>query len=982
MELFKLLGKIAVDGTVANQEIDKVTGNASGSSKSMGKSFTTMAKVVSGAIASIAFGKLTNNMIHAADVIQQESSMFSAVFGDNADAVMVDVERLAGDIGKLPGQLAPAFTKMSMSWMGAGKDMATATALTEQQIRLAADASAFFGGSIAETNDKMTQWLKGNTAVGPSLGIVAQQADIAAYYTDKTGKSWEDLNAEGRKLARLDFTENWFANTGVLGYAEENSKSLANSTNMLSFAWKDFLSIPGGPLLEKKIKVVDALKNAIVWLTETIRESTSVTSFLMNVWDSLSGTIQNVVIAVGILTVGFTAQYIAMNKIYFKYIAIKKLMALKIAVTKGLALALGGLKTAFAILTGPIGLITMAIAGLVIGMRHLWTTNEGFRNFVIGAWENITNIISKSIETIKSLFNDWDGTIVSLGQTFLDFFKNADPEQLMEKFKKLIPAIIGILIGGIPALLLKGTMMISAIADGMGVSVPELLAKVSEMIISVIDKIVESLPEFLQQGIEILTSIIEGMTAMLPEILETVILIVTTIIEQFVELLPLILGVGIEFLVALIDGILDTLPVLIETAILITDTLISTVISLLPVILQTGMDILFALISGIVEILPMLISTALELIATLVRVLIENLPQIISAGWEILKALIKGILELKYRLTKVAIELIIELVKTLVSGVKDLHQAGRDLVRGLIDGIKSMFGAVGRTAKDLGRRVLDGVKGFLKINSPSRVMRDQVGKPIAQGVADGIDADTKNIDRSMDNMNKVMTQSADTGAKNVSREFVEMRNSINKTVNEIPPIVARAMAAMNKALSSGMRTANSIVREGVRVLNNTMSTLRDSFHFAGLNAMRGLNQGLLNGRAQVMNTARNIANDVAKTMRQALDINSPSRVMMEIGKFAGEGLEIGLNDSISDVRQVSRALSASVIPQSGQSSFASVGSSNEMAELLVLFKDFVNLIKSGAVGVYMDSEQVGGIMNTAIDKNLGANQKWADMGVL
>ena len=64
----------------------------------------------------------------------------------------------------------------------------------------------------------------------------------------------------------------------------------------------------------------------------------------------------------------------------------------------------------------------------------------------------------------------------------------------------------------------------------------------------------------------------------------------------------------------------------------------------------------------------------------------------------------------------------------------------------------------------------------------------------------------------------------------------------------------------------------------------------------GRNIMSGLNQGLLNGESGVMSTARRIALNIARTMRDALDINSPSRVMREqIGRFIPEGVAAGID---------------------------------------------------------------------------------------
>lgn len=60
----------------------------------------------------------------------------------------------------------------------------------------------------------------------------------------------------------------------------------------------------------------------------------------------------------------------------------------------------------------------------------------------------------------------------------------------------------------------------------------------------------------------------------------------------------------------------------------------------------------------------------------------------------------------------------------------------------------------------------------------------------------------------------------------------------------------------------------------------------------------GLIAGLAAKKSQVIETARGIATAVASTIRGCLQIASPSRVMMEIGRYTGEGFEIGLSDSL------------------------------------------------------------------------------------
>lgn len=66
--------------------------------------------------------------------------------------------------------------------------------------------------------------------------------------------------------------------------------------------------------------------------------------------------------------------------------------------------ATGLLGTVFTVLTGPIGIIGAAIAGLVTVFVTLYNTNEGFRTAVQNIWESIKNGVIAIIEGIKQAF--------------------------------------------------------------------------------------------------------------------------------------------------------------------------------------------------------------------------------------------------------------------------------------------------------------------------------------------------------------------------------------------------------------------------------------------------------------------------------------------------------------------------------------------------------------------------------------------------
>lgn len=104
----------------------------------------------------------------------------------------------------------------------------------------------------------------------------------------------------------------------------------------------------------------------------------------------------------------------------------------------------------------------------------------------------------------------------------------------------------------------------------------------------------------------------------------------------------------------------------------------------------------------------------------------------------------------------------------------DLWQIGKDVINGFVEGIKSMFRAVKDAISNLASMVTDGLKGALKIKSPSRVMMG-IAKWIPAGVAKGIEDNTKQVDEAMANM-------VDTNIDNpIVDDLNNAFNSVGKT---------------------------------------------------------------------------------------------------------------------------------------------------------------------------------------------------------
>lgn len=106
-------------------------------------------------------------------------------------------------------------------------------------------------------------------------------------------------------------------------------------------------------------------------------------------------------VAMGILTGIVTALAVA-----FGILAGSLLIT---GIVNALTFAIGLLGGAFTILTSPISLIVIAIAGLVAGFLYLWNNCEGFRTFFINLWTQIQTAIKPVLDVIVNDFKQaWE----------------------------------------------------------------------------------------------------------------------------------------------------------------------------------------------------------------------------------------------------------------------------------------------------------------------------------------------------------------------------------------------------------------------------------------------------------------------------------------------------------------------------------------------------------------------------------------------
>ena len=126
------------------------------------------------------------------------------------------------------------------------------------------------------------------------------------------------------------------------------------------------------------------------------------------------------------------------------------------------------------------------------------------------------------------------------------------------------------------------------------------------------------------------------------------------------------------------------------------------------------------------------------------------------------------------------------MVDNIINAVKNLPSQmasiGKNIVEGVWNGITGMGSWLIDKVSSFFSGIVDGAKKALGIHSPSRVMRDQVGKYMAQGVGVGFENESDNLEKSMNkNLNDIVTKMQATVSMERLRAVPTGVTSINNT---------------------------------------------------------------------------------------------------------------------------------------------------------------------------------------------------------
>lgn len=430
MEIFKLLGTIAIDNAQANQAIDETAEKAESGSQRTSSAFETIggvakrigtAVLTTGAALGGAWlaaiegtreyraqmGLLDAAFLasgHSSTEAKNTYSALNAVLGDTEQAVeaaqhiamIADNEKEMNELTDIGTGVFARFGQ-SLPLEGLMEGVLHTSQLGEVQGSLA-DALEWSGITVEDFNKQLE-----------ACSNEEERQDLIM----KTLKDTYSAAGEQYKITNKDVMEarkaqerltNAFSELGRVG--EPILTAIKNGVaNMVTAAV---------PKLESLIKKV---KDAKKWMQDN-----------KNTVDAWKAAIIAVTVSVG------------------SFLLVLKWGAIMGAATKAVKATRAAILLFNAALrANPIGLVVSLLAGLVAGFIYLWNNNKGFRDFWLNMWAKIKSVCGSAVSWIKGKFSDLKGALTTARNTF-DNIRKAIADKLAaarDAVKKAIDKIKG-----------------------------------------------------------------------------------------------------------------------------------------------------------------------------------------------------------------------------------------------------------------------------------------------------------------------------------------------------------------------------------------------------------------------------------------------------------------------------------------------------------------------------------------------------------
>ncbi|MFR4031534.1 MAG: hypothetical protein ACLTZA_07925 [Anaerostipes sp.] len=387
-------------------------------------------------------------------------------------------------------------------------------------------------------------------------------------------------------------------------------------------------------------------------------------------------------------------------------------------------------------------------------------------------WDTIGKSIGQGLNgaiaqlDVNSIGTSLSGLALGILTTLDNALTTTDWSQLGTKLSALLTSIdwVGIFVNAISvagkaitALTQLGVSFMDNLAKGITNGTQQFISKGLSALTNFTANLRSNAGKLVDSGLHLMLNLAKGIANAMPDIIKNVPEIVINIAGVINDNAPKILVAGVKLIAILIKGLIQSIPTLIASI----PKIIMAIVSVFAAYdwLSLGKSLIVGIKNGIMGAKSNAVNAIKNVYSSLVNG-IKNLPsKLKEIGTNGVKNVGSGITG-KLSTVKTAARKIITYA---VNGIKGLPSSlatkaknavvkmkdkftkvnwlsvGKNIVKGIAKGIGDFAWILVDKMTSLASKAFDSVKSFFGIHSPSRLMRDKVGKMLPAGISVGLE---------------------------------------------------------------------------------------------------------------------------------------------------------------------------------------------------------------------------------------------------
>lgn len=353
-------------------------------------------------------------------------------------------------------------------------------------------------------------------------------------------------------------------------------------------------------------------------------------------------------------------------------------------------------------------------------------------------------VVDKITEMLPEFVNMGISLVGSLGQGLLN-----NIPKIVQSAQKIVSQLANGLLQALPQIAAGAVQIIASVAQGIAQSLPTLIPSIVGVIMQIVQTLVENIPLLVDCALQLVTGLAQGLLAAIPVLIEALPQLIQSLVNGLLSSITMIIECGVQLLTALITELPTIIQTIVEALPQIISSIITALTENLPLLIQAGIDLFTALITNMPIIIQTIIEALPQIIDSVITALQENFPLLMDCGKQMFVTLVGNMPDILKGIGD-GLLTIWTSIKDFWSGCFDkMGDIGLNLITGIWEGISNAKDWLVEKISGFFDGIVDYIKEFFGIHSPSTLFRDEVGSFLAQGIGVGFSDEMQNVSKEM-----------------------------------------------------------------------------------------------------------------------------------------------------------------------------------------------------------------------------------------